>query len=415
MLSHALLHRSCPRRPARLLVVLSLAALAAACGGGDGAAPAGPGGEPGPGSPQTTAQIGGTLSGLGAGKSLVAANADASGTTLQSMTFTANGAYSMTVPLGTAYNVRILTHPAGQGCDVLNGTGTANADVVNIGIVCADEFAPSAPAGLTVTYSAKSFVFSWNATAGARFYKLLEDPDGVSGFSEVASSIAATTHTHAISVTRRLSATYALQACNFGGGCGAVSATLAPQAARATGYLKAQASAADIQFGTALAVSADGDTVAVAAPGQSFPTEVAGAVTVFHRTAEGWRTQATLAPTATPDSFGYSVSLSGDGNILAVGARFDDGADGTVINSGATYIFVRNGDEWTTPAAHPMRSRPATPSAAQFRCPQTAPRSQWARGAKPATEAGPKTMQPPSRALCMYSSAQGPRGRNRRT
>lgn len=338
------------------VVLLVLAFSLQACGGGSDApapgAPGDPGNPPGPGNPAAEVLVGGTISGLGAGKSLVVANADASGTPLQTLTFTANGSYSITLPKGTSYAVRIVTHPAGQGCDVFNGTGTAQADVSNIGIVCADEFAPSAPAGLTVTYGAKSFNFSWNAVPGARFYKLLEDPDGASGFAEAAASIGATSYTHAISVLRRLSATYALQACNFGGGCGPASALLAPEAVRATGYVKASTTRTDSGFGSVVAVSADGSTLAVAAPGQVFATGVPGSVHIFTRTASGWREQAALVPptVADTDQFGFSLALSADGGILAVGARMDDGPADSVVNSGAVYVFARQGETWSQQA-----------------------------------------------------------------
>lgn len=342
-----------PRRAAAAALLVLVLALQA-CGGGSGemAAPA-PGAPGNPGTPGTgEVLVGGTISGLGAGKSLVAANADAAGTPLQTVTFTANGSYSIALPKGTPYSVRIVTHPAGQGCDVFNATGTADADVSNIGIVCADEFAPSPPAGLTATYSAKSFNFSWNAVAGARFYKLLEDPDGASGFTEAAASIGTTSYTHAISVLRRLSATYALQACNFGGGCGPASALLAPEAAKAIGYVKASTSRTDSGFGSVVAVSADGSTLAVAAPGQVFATGVPGSVHVFTRTATGWREQAALVPAtvADTDQFGFSLALSADGSILAAGARMDDGPDDSVANSGAVYVFAREGESWSQQA-----------------------------------------------------------------
>jgi hypothetical protein len=42
------------------------------------------------------------------------------------------------------------------------------------------------------------------------------------------------------------------------------------------------------------------------------------------------------------DQFGYSVSISGD--VAVIGAPFDDGAG---VDSGAAYVFVRDGDTWT--------------------------------------------------------------------
>lgn len=111
----------------RLLLLLILSALLTACGGGGDATA-----DPAP--PPATVQVGGTLAGLGAGKSVVIA--DASG---PSASLTANGAYSLVLPAGTAYNLRIQAQPAGQTCTIANGAGTAAADVSNIAVTCADE------------------------------------------------------------------------------------------------------------------------------------------------------------------------------------------------------------------------------------------------------------------------------------
>jgi len=58
---------------------------------------------------------------------------------------------------------------------------------------------------------------------------------------------------------------------------------------------------------------------------------------------------------STGDEFGTSVSLSADGNTLAVGARREDSAatgingdqtDNSFLSSGAVYIFVRSNGLW---------------------------------------------------------------------
>ncbi|RYF42285.1 MAG: hypothetical protein EOO25_07230, partial [Comamonadaceae bacterium] len=77
--------------------------------------------------------VGGLLAGLGAGKSVVIA--DASG---PNAGLSANGSYSLAIPQGTAYSLRIQAQPVGQTCVVANGTGTATADVNNITVNCAD-------------------------------------------------------------------------------------------------------------------------------------------------------------------------------------------------------------------------------------------------------------------------------------
>src|SRR5262245_25413530 len=106
-----------------LSLVVVLATSLAACGGGGG----------GDSPPVAPVSVGGTLAGLGAGKSVVIA--DASG---PSASLSANGNYSLSIAQGTAYNLRIQTQPVGQTCVISNGTGTATADVSNIAVTCAD-------------------------------------------------------------------------------------------------------------------------------------------------------------------------------------------------------------------------------------------------------------------------------------
>src|SRR5258705_138258 len=85
----------------------------------------------------------------------------------------------------------------------------------------------------------------------------------------------------------------------------------------------------------------------------------AGAVYVFTRTGTTWTQQAYIKASNTGnaaqgdgDQFGFSLALSGDGNTLAVGAITEDGAarqingnqnDDTAQSAGAVYVFSRPG------------------------------------------------------------------------
>ena len=82
-----------------------------------------------------------------------------------------------------------------------------------------------------------------------------------------------------------------------------------------------------------------------------------GVVYIFIRRDGAWQQQTILSADNTEgdDSFGHSVSLSADGNSLAVGAPGEDsgsrGVNGDKSNnsaswSGAAYVFVRSGDSW---------------------------------------------------------------------
>ena len=59
------------------------------------------------------------------------------------------------------------------------------------------------------------------------------------------------------------------------------------------------------------------------------------------------------------DQFGYSLALSGDGNTVAVGALTEDSAaqqingnqsDDSAKSAGAVYVFSRSGSTWAQQA-----------------------------------------------------------------
>ncbi len=74
-----------------------------------------------------------------------------------------------------------------------------------------------------------------------------------------------------------------------------------------------------------------------------------GAVYVFEREDElaSW-TQTAYLKASNPgadDQFGHSVALSGD--TLVIGAPYEDGPAEALSDSGAAYVFVRDGSDWT--------------------------------------------------------------------
>ena len=114
-------------------------------------------------------------------------------------------------------------------------------------------------------------------------------------------------------------------------------------------------------FGVAVAVSGDGNTIAVGAYGDSSVAAGSGAVYVFSCVGGQWTEQARLKASNAGggDRFGANVSLSADGNTLAVGAPDEDsssvginGVQGneSAANSGAVYVFTRSGSTWTQQA-----------------------------------------------------------------
>ena len=125
-------------------------------------------------------------------------------------------------------------------------------------------------------------------------------------------------------------------------------------------YLKATVAEPYDNFGWCLALSNDGSTLAIGAPGEdgvagdpsSNASNDSGAVYVFRRSGTAWSQEAYVKSSSSEalDGFGWAVALSGDGNRLAAGAPFDDGASNATESSGAAFVFTRSGESWSQDA-----------------------------------------------------------------
>ena len=149
-----------------------------------------------------------------------------------------------------------------------------------------------------------------------------------------------------------------------------------------TTYLEASNKSSNDSFGSNLSLSHDGNTLAVSASrednsatgiftdksesaGDISKENDSGAVYLFTNSSVGWTQSAYIkaSNTESSDYFGHSIALSGDGNILAVGAyREDNSATGIIIDgsestatggdidtatdSGAVYLFTNNDGVW---------------------------------------------------------------------
>ncbi len=162
-------------------------------------------------------------------------------------------------------------------------------------------------------------------------------------------------------------------------------ASAAPTSASAVGlrqvaYLKASNTQANDHFGNGgtleghgVAISGDGNTLAVSAPYESSGAKgingnqndnsvySSGAVYVFIQRNGAWSQQAYIKPSNPGLSyrFGHHVSLSQDGNTLAVSAHFEASAatgingdqnDKSIPQAGAVYVFTRSGATWSQQA-----------------------------------------------------------------
>jgi hypothetical protein len=147
-------------------------------------------------------------------------------------------------------------------------------------------------------------------------------------------------------------------------------------------YVKASNPQESAEFGHAVVLSGDGNTMAVSAFWESSNARgvngnqadhsipQAGAVYVFTRTGATWSQQAYVKASNTGeagtadrfgdgDQFGVSLTLSDDGNTMAVGALTEDSAspgingdqaDNSATSAGAVYLFTRTGDTWSQEA-----------------------------------------------------------------
>lgn len=241
----------------------------------------------------------------------------------------------------------------------------------------------AAPSGFGVaSYGPKTYNFSWSVTPGASRYELFEDPDGAGG-PQPESLFGSANANHVTSfglqiqapLHERVNASYRLRACDASG-CGPFTAVVTPDLTRAIGRFELGGDDPAKRFGSytnAIALSADGTTLAVGSPSEGSSGLVgAGAVYVFSRRMPGgaWSQQARLegGSPAAKMAFGASVALSANGRTLAIGAPEERsnarGINGDATNrdaygAGAAYIFSHNGSTWSQQAYVKARNTPA--------------------------------------------------------
>ncbi len=317
--------------------------------------------------------IGGAVSGL-TGEGLVLQNNGG-----DDLSITSNGRFTFSTRLerGSSYTITIATQPTGQTCSVSNGSGTLeDHDVTDVLINC-----PFLTPTLNISVGGiRRLHFSWN-DVGADHYKLMSNPDGNSGFSQVGRNITATEVDAeiALHLTDWVNANYMLQACNGMDECiDSEPQYISSLMLELIGYLKPDPATGYndyrifgygvYQYGFSVALSGDGTTLAVGGPGdKSLTTGIdtdpdasgyrAGAVYVYVHDDDSWRLQSYIKASNTDsgDNFGHNLTLSEDGNRLAVGAVHEasgatgvngDETDNSVESAGAVYVFERNNATW---------------------------------------------------------------------
>lgn len=335
-------------------VFVLLVALLASCGGGGG-------GDAGPATQTTPVTISPSTATVEAGNTQAFSASGGSGSYI----------FTVSSGIGSINSGGLYTAPQTTGSatiTVSDSQGRSATSTVQI-------VAPAAPTAPTLSLSAsiKELHFAWTASTRAVTYRLFKNSDGASGFTQIGQDIPASSRTETIEISVHredwLHALYMVSACNAGGCTDSQAQGASSLMLGTIGYFKPSSSLA-AGFGNAVALSADGTTLAVGAPldnsvgntingpatqGGGFMN---GAAYVFRKSAAGWALEAFIKSSNNGDQhrFGESLSLSGDGNTLVVGAPNENGGstgvDGDKLNtggthSGAAYVFVRNGTQWT--------------------------------------------------------------------
>jgi hypothetical protein len=295
----------------------------------------------------------------------------------EDLTLSADGSFEFPTPLadGSGYFVSVLQQPEGQECSVTGGAGSLNgANVTSVQVDCA-----IAPPQLTLSSGAvKTLTFNWLEISGAIEYRFFERLTDSADFDLIATLAAgADTINLEAFLPDKADASYLLQACDANECTDSSIVSAQTSLTSAIGYFKASnagvadrfggsSAATDVLQGHGVAISADGLTMVVGAPGEdSGATGIngdqvdesqpeSGAVYVFTKSGAGsWQQSDYIkaSNTGSGDRFGSDVAVSADGRTLVVSAP-GEASDATGIDgdqssdakpgSGAAYVFFKD-------------------------------------------------------------------------
>jgi hypothetical protein len=203
---------------------------------------------------------------------------------------------------------------------------------------------PAAPQ-VSVEGDIKQLIFNWDEVVSADHYRLMENADGHSGFTQVGDDIPvgtlSATRDIAVHLHDWVNALYLVQACNLGGCTGSTQVSNADVMLDTIGYFKASDTTAEDFIGRSVSLSADGSTLVIGG--------IRGAY-VFRNDENGWYRQAfiTGSNSEAGDSFASWISIDAAGNTVAIGAAGEDSnatgingnqADNSASSAGAVYVF----------------------------------------------------------------------------
>src|SRR5439155_21988997 len=108
---------------------------------------------------------------------------------------------------------------------------------------------------LSLQPGVKQLQFSWGANPAATYYRVLENPDGVSGYAQLGTNLASVSYTLDLSgmlLSRRVNASYLVESCNSFGCTDSATVNLASQLVNLIGYFKASNTEANDFFGSSV-------------------------------------------------------------------------------------------------------------------------------------------------------------------
>jgi hypothetical protein len=276
-----------------------------------------------------------------------------------------SGLFTFVMPRssGTNYSVVIEDEPVDFTCGVTNGTGTVtSANVSSVQVNCVLK-APEAPQ-VAVTSATKRYGLTWPKPARADFYRVYKTRDTDTDFRVVSDNLAIEAYWEEIGyhLENWEHLRYRVEACNVSGCASTDTGSFSPVLST-FGYFKASNTEAGDWYGLFTAISGDGNTVAIAAPqedsgsttinGDQFTLSSpdSGAVYVLVRdpATNHWFQQAHIKASGSQPglAFGWGLTLSHDGNTLAVGVHTDPTGGNA---SGSVYVYSRTGTTWTEQA-----------------------------------------------------------------
>jgi len=181
---------------------------------------------------------------------------------------------------------------------------------------------------VSMSLDLKQFIFRWGNIEGANHYRLLENSDSVSGYTEIWQGTELS-HSHIVPLFARISSSYIVSACNDSGCVNSDEVFVSGTLVDAIGYIKASEVISWDTFGQTVLLSNDGKTLVVSA-------QRAGLVYIFYESNGSWSEVERIA-SPSPDSIdwsGLNVAFNGDGDLISIYAN------------GVVFIYERTHSGW---------------------------------------------------------------------